>query len=232
MAVFLPGERAFDVGTSVVLILLYAAARLVGFEIATGYTCPVVLVLVPMLFLLPANLVPAHVAAGLLLGALLSRSRGRRASAKAVLAIGLSWHSVGPGPRLRRGRRCRPGPRRLARIPPGAGRDVRHGCHGLVVRGSGGPRGSAASGRPADALGLRGGCRAGADRLPLRLSRRRHSGGGAAGRASDRPPVGVCPRAHVAHRSGDRAQRRLPRHRSAARQSPGVRPQLHRDPQP
>lgn len=57
---------------------------------------PGVLVLVPMLFLLPANLVPAHVAAGLLLGALLSGSRGRRASAKAVLAIGLSWHSVGP----------------------------------------------------------------------------------------------------------------------------------------
>ena len=55
MAVFLPGERAFDVGTSIVLILLYAAARLVGFEIATGYTCPVVLVLVPMLFLLPRS---------------------------------------------------------------------------------------------------------------------------------------------------------------------------------
>jgi HD-GYP domain-containing protein (c-di-GMP phosphodiesterase class II) len=96
MAVFLTGERAFDLGTSVALIALYAAARQVGFEIATGYTCPVVLVLVPMLFLLPANLVPAHVAAGLLLGALLSRSRGRRGSAKAVLAIGLSWHSVGP----------------------------------------------------------------------------------------------------------------------------------------
>ena len=96
MAVFLPGERAFDVTTSVVLILLYAAARLVGFEIATGYTCPVVLILVPMLFLLPANLVPAHVAAGLLVGALLSGSRGRRGSAKAVLAVGLSWHSVGP----------------------------------------------------------------------------------------------------------------------------------------
>ena len=96
MAVLLPGERSFEVGTSVVLVVLYAAARQVGFEIATGYTCPVVLVLVPMLFLLPAQLVPAHVAAGLLVGALLARSRGRRASARAVLAVGLSWHSVGP----------------------------------------------------------------------------------------------------------------------------------------
>ena len=96
MAVFLPSDRPFALGTSVVLILLYATARQVGFEIATGYTCPVILVLVPMLFLLPAQLVPAHVAAGLLVGALLSRSRGRRWSARAVLAVGLSWHSVGP----------------------------------------------------------------------------------------------------------------------------------------
>ena len=96
MAVFLPSDRPFALGTSVVLILLYATARQVGFEIATGYTCPVILVLVPMLFLLPAQLVPAHVAAGLLVGALLSRSRGRRGSARAVLAVGLSWHSVGP----------------------------------------------------------------------------------------------------------------------------------------
>ena len=33
---------------------------------------------------------------GLLLGALVARSRGRRTGARAVLAIGLSWHSVGP----------------------------------------------------------------------------------------------------------------------------------------
>ncbi|MEA2134999.1 MAG: hypothetical protein QOC68_2908 [Solirubrobacteraceae bacterium] len=95
MAVFL-GDGSFAIGTSLLLVLLYAVARQVGFEIATGYTCPVVLVLVPMLFLLPAQLIPAHVAAGLLLGALVTRARGRRTSARAVLAIGQSWHSVGP----------------------------------------------------------------------------------------------------------------------------------------
>jgi HD-GYP domain-containing protein (c-di-GMP phosphodiesterase class II) len=96
MAALSPGNGTVSVATSVVLILLYAAARQVGFEIGTGYTCPVILVLVPMLFLLPPPLVPAHVAAGLLVGALVSRSRGRRLGARAVLAVGLSWHSVGP----------------------------------------------------------------------------------------------------------------------------------------
>jgi HD-GYP domain-containing protein (c-di-GMP phosphodiesterase class II) len=96
MPLLSPGDGTFSPGTSVVLILLYAAARQVGFEIATGFTCPVILVLVPMLFLLPPQLVPAHAAAGLLVGALVSRSRGRRPGARAVLAVGLSWHSVGP----------------------------------------------------------------------------------------------------------------------------------------
>src|SRR6478735_3008832 len=90
MATSLPAER------SVVLVLLYAIARDVGFEIGTGYTCPLVLVLVPMLFLVPAPLVPAHVAAGLILGALFTRRRGRRTSARVILAVGQSWHSVGP----------------------------------------------------------------------------------------------------------------------------------------
>jgi HD-GYP domain-containing protein (c-di-GMP phosphodiesterase class II) len=96
MAVLLPADRAWAPETGVLLVLLYAASRQVGFEIATGYTCPLILVLVPMLFLLPPSLVPAHVAAGLLLGALVSRARGRRTGARAVLAIGHSWHSVGP----------------------------------------------------------------------------------------------------------------------------------------
>ncbi len=96
MAASLPAERTFALGTSVVLVLMYALAREVGFEIGTGYTCPLVLVLVPMLFLLPAPLVPAHVAAGLILGALFTRRRGRRTSARVILAMGQSWHSLGP----------------------------------------------------------------------------------------------------------------------------------------
>jgi HD-GYP domain-containing protein (c-di-GMP phosphodiesterase class II) len=96
MAVLLPADRAWAPVVGVLLVLLYAAARQVGFEIATGYTSPLILVLIPMLFLLPAPLVPAHVAAGLLIGALVTRARGRRTSARAVLAIGQSWHSVGP----------------------------------------------------------------------------------------------------------------------------------------
>ncbi len=96
MAVLLPADGELALGTGALLVALYAAARQVGFEIGTGYTSPLVLVLVPMLFLLPAPLVPAHVAAGMLLGALISRTRGRRTTARALLAVGQSWHAVGP----------------------------------------------------------------------------------------------------------------------------------------
>ena len=75
MPLLLPADGDVALGTSALLIVLYAAARQVGFEIGTGYTCPFLLVLVPMLFLVPAPLVPAHVAAGLMLGALVTRSR-------------------------------------------------------------------------------------------------------------------------------------------------------------
>jgi HD-GYP domain-containing protein (c-di-GMP phosphodiesterase class II) len=96
LPLLLPVHGGVALGTSALLIVLYAVARQVGFEIGTGYTCPFLLVLVPMLFLVPAPLVPAHVAAGLMLGALVTRSRARRLSARAVLALGQSWHSVAP----------------------------------------------------------------------------------------------------------------------------------------
>jgi hypothetical protein len=96
MPLLLPTGAGAPLGTSALLIVLYAVARQVGFEIGAGYTCPFLLVLVPMLFLVPAPLVPAHVAAGLMLGALVTRSRARRLGARAVLALGQSWHAVAP----------------------------------------------------------------------------------------------------------------------------------------
>jgi hypothetical protein len=96
MPIVLPADGSFALGTSALLILLYAVARQVGFEIGTGYTCPFLLVLVPMLFLIPAPLVPAHVAAGLMLGALVTRSRARPLGARGLLALGQSWHAVAP----------------------------------------------------------------------------------------------------------------------------------------
>ena len=55
MPLVLPVEGGVALGTSALLVVLYAAARQVGFEIGTGYTCPFLLVLVPMLFLVPAR---------------------------------------------------------------------------------------------------------------------------------------------------------------------------------
>lgn len=96
MALGLPADGSLELGTSALLIFLYVLARQVSFEVGTGYTSPFVLVLVPMLFLVPAPLVPLHVAAGLVLADLLEAARGRRHVARALLAFGQSWHAVGP----------------------------------------------------------------------------------------------------------------------------------------
>jgi len=61
------GGRAIS-AVSVVLVLLYAFASRIEFEIGSGSALATQLVVVPMLFVFPAALVPAAVALGLLLG--------------------------------------------------------------------------------------------------------------------------------------------------------------------
>jgi putative nucleotidyltransferase with HDIG domain len=81
------------------LALLVLAAALLGrleFEIGAGYTVPTQLVFVPMLFVLPHAVVPAAVAAALLLDrvpAVLSR---RWHPQRLLTAVGDAWFAVGP----------------------------------------------------------------------------------------------------------------------------------------
>src|SRR5689334_19765401 len=63
MAALLPSALAVDVGVALALVACHAAASRVRLYVGAGYAMPTQLVLVPMLFLLPASTVPLWVAA-------------------------------------------------------------------------------------------------------------------------------------------------------------------------
>jgi HD-GYP domain-containing protein (c-di-GMP phosphodiesterase class II) len=96
LAVAAPWERPLTAATAALLVALYAAASRVRLEIGAGYTVPTQLVFVPMLYFLPPAVVPLAVAAGILAGNLPDYLRRRRHASRAVLALGDSWHALGP----------------------------------------------------------------------------------------------------------------------------------------
>jgi putative nucleotidyltransferase with HDIG domain len=96
MALVLDAERSLSVGTALALVAAYAVVSRVRFSDGAGYTVPTQLVFVPMLFLLPAPLVPLFVAAGTLLGNLPDYARGKTKPERIVLSLGDSWHAVPP----------------------------------------------------------------------------------------------------------------------------------------
>ena len=79
---------------TVSLVVAYALASRVEFEVRTGLVVPTQLVLVPMLFLLPLGQVPLFVAAGLLLGRVPELIRV--SIDRALLVPSNSAHSLGP----------------------------------------------------------------------------------------------------------------------------------------
>src|SRR4051812_17772880 len=80
--------------TVVGLVVVYAVASNVKFEVRTTVALPTQLVLVPMLFVLPVEWVPPLVAAGLLLGGL--RELTRISVDRALLVAPNAAHSLGP----------------------------------------------------------------------------------------------------------------------------------------
>ena len=74
-AVFLHAGPKFSLPVALLYVAMYAGVSRVEFEIGTGAAIPTELVLVPMLFVLPIGVVPALVAASLVLAGLLDRSR-------------------------------------------------------------------------------------------------------------------------------------------------------------
>jgi HD-GYP domain-containing protein (c-di-GMP phosphodiesterase class II) len=96
LAALVPSERNPSLATAFLLLLAYALASRVEFEVRTALALPTELVLVPMLFLLPLHDVPIFVAAGLLLGRTPDFVRGRVPLDRALLLAPNAWHSLGP----------------------------------------------------------------------------------------------------------------------------------------
>jgi putative nucleotidyltransferase with HDIG domain len=86
----------FSVAEAALAVFALAVASLVTFEVGSCYTMPLQLVFVPMLFLLPPEIVPLCVAIGLMAGKLPAVLLGRRALGRVPMAIGDSWFSIGP----------------------------------------------------------------------------------------------------------------------------------------
>jgi HD-GYP domain-containing protein (c-di-GMP phosphodiesterase class II) len=96
MAALLPSHRSPGVAAVLVLIAAYAASFRLDFEIGSGSAVPTQLMLVPMLFVLPAGFVPLAVAAGIVLGSLDEYLRGSLHLGRVVLRVVNAWHAVGP----------------------------------------------------------------------------------------------------------------------------------------
>jgi HD-GYP domain-containing protein (c-di-GMP phosphodiesterase class II) len=95
-ALLSPSDRVVSPGVLVLLVVAYALAARVEFEVGSGFAVPTQVVFVPMLFLLPAGLVPLCVAVGFLLCAAFDLARGRVHGERALLEVFSAWHALGP----------------------------------------------------------------------------------------------------------------------------------------
>jgi HD-GYP domain-containing protein (c-di-GMP phosphodiesterase class II) len=89
-------QRSADPLFVLATVALYALAATIEFEVGGGSAVPTQLVLVPMLFLLPLGLVPACVAAGLLIADIPRYARGHAHPERMALLVMSSWYCAGP----------------------------------------------------------------------------------------------------------------------------------------
>src|SRR5262245_3685850 len=95
-ALFIDPQTPASAATIATIVGMYALAATVEFEVGAGSAVPTQLVFVPMLFLVPLGLVPACVAAGLLLADLPRYLRREAHLERAVLLVMSSWYVAGP----------------------------------------------------------------------------------------------------------------------------------------
>ncbi len=96
LAFALDSDRSPPLGVGLGLVVAYAVAARVEFEIGAGSAVPTQLILVPMLFTLPLGIVPACVAAGYLLADSPLFLRGRAHPQRTLPLVGSAWYAVGP----------------------------------------------------------------------------------------------------------------------------------------
>lgn len=96
-ALTVPWQRSAPLAAYLLLIVAYAAASRIQFEIGSGYTVPTELFLIPMLFVLPAAIVPFVVASGFVLGSLPECVPRRAPRARMMtVSVGNAWYALGP----------------------------------------------------------------------------------------------------------------------------------------
>jgi HD-GYP domain-containing protein (c-di-GMP phosphodiesterase class II) len=96
LALEAPSQRSASPLLAAMLICGFALASRIEFEVGSGSTVPTEVVLVPMLFLLPAGVIPLAVALGLVLGQLPEFVRGTFPPGRILVVIGNAWYSLGP----------------------------------------------------------------------------------------------------------------------------------------
>ena len=96
LALLVTPNRPFSLAVAALYVVCIAAAGHVRFEVGAGFTVPTQAVFVPMLFLLPTQLVPLLVTLALTLG-MAPAIIGRQVSASRILTTpGNSWCALGP----------------------------------------------------------------------------------------------------------------------------------------
>jgi putative nucleotidyltransferase with HDIG domain len=90
------GASGFSLSTAVLFVVASAIAANVRFDVGNGFTVPTQAIFVPMLFSLPASVVPLLVALALALGMLPRIVLGNDSPSWLLTAVSNSWFAVGP----------------------------------------------------------------------------------------------------------------------------------------
>ena len=90
------GAAAPPAGLTIALIVAFALMLRVEFDVGAGYTAPLQLVWVPLLFLVDPAWAPLAAAAGLALGRLHDIVRDHNPERQLVVAVGNAWFAIGP----------------------------------------------------------------------------------------------------------------------------------------
>ncbi len=95
-AAVVPTHRTVSLAALAVLVVGYAIATRIQFEVGSGVVIPTELAFAPMLFILPARDVPLAIVAGIVLSQIPEIVRGTATIGAAATAIGSSWFALGP----------------------------------------------------------------------------------------------------------------------------------------
>jgi HD-GYP domain-containing protein (c-di-GMP phosphodiesterase class II) len=96
MAVLGPRTGSHSALVAALFVAIYAITSRVEFDVGAGYSSPIQLALIPMLYALPPGWVPLLVAGGFVVGKLPSFWTGSRHPDRAIVAVADGWHAVAP----------------------------------------------------------------------------------------------------------------------------------------